>query len=102
MSPSTVKLNLRQLKTQAKDLVRAIRAGDQSSIARVVPYFASQSAFTLANAHLVIARENGFESWPLLRKELDAAADAPTRPDRTAIYCSKRLRPNETRLRWKS
>jgi len=83
MSQSANLPDLRQLRIQAKELVRAIRAGDQTAIERVVAYFSSSTEFTLANAQLVIARENGFESWPKLRRALDpeSAKQAKSRSD---------------------
>lgn len=71
MSSSANRPDLRQLRIQAKELVRAVRAAEPAAVARVVPYVRSEAAFTLANAQLVIARENGFDSWPKLRRELD-------------------------------
>ena len=77
MSQSTERPNLRQLRVQAKELVRAVHAADPAAISRVTPYFQPASEFTLANAQLVIARENGFESWPRLRRELDPSPPQP-------------------------
>lgn len=75
MSQSDNGLNLGQLKFQAKELVRAIRAGSPSAIERVLPYFSSSDKFTLASAQLVIARENGFDSWPRLRRAFEPAGE---------------------------
>lgn len=80
MNRSTDRPNMRQLRVQAKELVRAVRATEPDAVARVVPYFHSSSEFTLANAQLVIARENGFDSWPKLRRELDPSAAQPKSP----------------------
>jgi ankyrin repeat protein len=60
--------SLEQLRKQAKDLLRAARAGDASAAARlraVSTRFDSTDAATpiLADAQLAIAREHGFTSW---------------------------------------
>ena len=80
MSPSANLPDLRQLKVQAKELVRAVRANDQTALGRVVPYFGSAPEFNLANAQLVIARENGYESWPKLRLALNAPSGTQKTP----------------------
>jgi len=77
MSQSANLPDLRQLRIQAKELLRAVRAGDQGALERAVVYFSSPSEFVLANAQLVIARENGFESWPKLRRALDLDETQP-------------------------
>jgi len=77
MVQSTVRLDLRQLRIQAKELVRAVRAADPSALSRVAPYIHPSPKFTLANAQLVVARENGFESWPRLQRQLDSESAGP-------------------------
>jgi hypothetical protein len=73
--------NLEQYKKQAKDLVKARNSGDSEASRRInqfhprlgkLPGTERQSAFTLADAQLVIAREHGFESWPKFAKHLEA------------------------------
>ena len=88
MSQSANGPDLRQLRIQAKELVRAVRAADQSALARVVAYFSSSSEFTLANAQLVIARENGFESWPRMRRALDGAESETPRSPADLLFSS--------------
>lgn len=83
MSQSVDRPNLRQLKIQAKELLEFVVAGHPTAIARVVPYFKQSGTFKLANAQLVLARENGFESWPKLVKQLEQAG--PER-SRTALF----------------
>jgi ankyrin repeat protein len=80
--------NLDQLKRQAKDLLRAARAGDAAALRRFrsLPAFARSSDADLAHrplalhdAQSVIAREHGFDSWNALRErveELTLAFDA--------------------------
>ena len=86
MSQSADRPDLRQLRIQAKELVRAVRAADPSALARVVPFFRSSPEFTLVNAQLVIARENGFDSWPRLRRELDPATPASGKPPSALLF----------------
>ena len=54
-------MDVGQLRKQAKELVRAARAGDAAAIARL-----DGRELILARAQLVIAREHGFASWPAL------------------------------------
>jgi ankyrin repeat protein len=64
-------VNLTQLRKQAKELVRAARAGDKDALARL-----GDLPPKLASAQLVLAREQGFRSWPELVHALEASADA--------------------------
>ncbi|MDA8069916.1 ankyrin repeat domain-containing protein [Conexibacter sp. DBS9H8] len=60
--------SLEQLRKQAKDLLRAARAGAQAARARIDAHHPGpQDPLKLSDAQLVIAREYGFASWPLLR-----------------------------------
>jgi hypothetical protein len=75
--------DLRQLRIQAKELKRAIEAGDHAARDRVLashPKFAGRPAermkgwrFTLRDAQATIARELGFDSWKALLMELEGA-----------------------------
>ncbi len=60
--------NLEQLRHQAKDLLRAARAGDASALKRIL---AVGARVTLTSAQLVLARENGFQSWAKLKSEVE-------------------------------
>jgi ankyrin repeat protein len=64
-------VNLEQLRKQAKELVRAARAGDEEALARV-----GGREPILARAQLVLAREHGYASWPALVAAAEADADA--------------------------
>lgn len=69
------RLSLEQLRKQAKDLVRAYRAGEESArkrAAEAAPHAAVRS-FSLADAQFVIAREAGFESWTYLKRHVEAS-----------------------------
>ena len=72
--------NLDQLKQQAKDLLRAFRAGDAAALARmrILPAFAGKSDADLVrtplglhDAQSVIAREYGLDSWNALRERVE-------------------------------
>ncbi len=64
-------MDLDQLRKQAKELVRAARAGEPEALERL----GGREAI-LARAQLVIAREQGYPSWPRLVAAAEAGADA--------------------------
>jgi ankyrin repeat protein len=64
-------VNLEQLRKQAKELVKAARAGDEAATSR----FGGRDTI-LANAQLVLAREHGYRSWPELVVAAEASVDA--------------------------
>jgi ankyrin repeat protein len=68
-------VNLEQLKHQAKDLLRAYKNGDHDAIAQVKTHYhdADPGTFALHDAQLVIARANGFRSWPKLKAHIEGA-----------------------------
>ncbi|MCV2370276.1 ankyrin repeat domain-containing protein [Roseateles oligotrophus] len=71
--------DLQQLKRQARELLRAWRAGDDSpSLERAAPYRQGDAAAppSLSLAQLVIARELGFPSWPALHRAVMAQQEA--------------------------
>ena len=62
-----VRPNLRQLKRQAKNLLRALRGGDADAIAefrRNHPASPDPATAILADAQLALARSYGIASWP--------------------------------------
>ncbi len=61
--------DLDHLRRQARDLLRAVRAGDADALRRLEPATAEP---TLAAAQLAVAREYGFASWPKLKAEVEA------------------------------
>jgi hypothetical protein len=83
-SASRSNLNLEQQRKRAKELLRAHREGHLEAairIARHVPRARTQSAAhvlasscTLSEAQLVVAREAGFSSWPLMKRQLEGRA----------------------------
>jgi ankyrin repeat protein len=64
-------MNLEQLRKQAKELVKAARAGDQAAVARL-----GGREPILANAQLALAREQGYRSWPALLAAAEASVEA--------------------------
>jgi flagellar motor switch protein FliG len=75
--------NLENLRKQAKRLVRQVREHDPETVSRVREHhhrFKSDdtdiASFSLQDAHLVLAREHGFSSWPKLISA--APSDTPT------------------------
>jgi len=79
MNDSTTKLDLGQLRTQAKELLKAVRAGNAEACDRVLKHFKADDEFRLVSAQLVIARENGFISWNELRLALEKEAPDPNK-----------------------
>ncbi|MGO8946571.1 MAG: HEAT repeat domain-containing protein [Ktedonobacterales bacterium] len=98
--------NLEQLKNQAKDLLRAVRAADphaQSRVAAHLPHLVGLSpthvdnpAVRLSHALLVIAQENGFSSWPKLKASVLAVNEQTAReqPTEMSIGASRMLPPS--------
>src|SRR5689334_1333346 len=84
--------SLEQLRKQAKDLLRAAKAGDRAAASRLIlnvprlrsllPDKVPTNAPTLTEAQLAIARELGFPSWPKLKAHVERVAAARTRPFR--------------------
>jgi hypothetical protein len=68
--------SLEQLRKQAKDLLRACRAGDAQALERLRRHAPTASEPTLAEAQFALAREYGFESWPRLVHQLRAGGSA--------------------------
>ena len=81
------RLNLEQQRKRAKDLLRAVRAGDAAAhrrLAGVVSHpVPAPATTTLADAQFVIARELGFRAWRDLKAHVmtqTAARDAIAQP----------------------
>jgi ankyrin repeat protein len=64
-----------QLRRQARELLRAWRAGDPAALARAAPY-RLPAPLRLAQAQLVLARELGLASWPALMAEVERRRSA--------------------------
>jgi ankyrin repeat protein len=77
-----VRPHLEQYKKQAKELIKAWKAGEPEAIQRIqknhprilnLPKTRFRNAkLALADAQLVLAREHGFESWPKFAKHVEA------------------------------
>ncbi|MYJ76207.1 MAG: hypothetical protein F4089_14440 [Gammaproteobacteria bacterium] len=65
-------VNLNDVRSRAKALLRSAHAGESIALERVKPYFEDPSSLTLQRAQLVIAREHGFSSWRKLKAFVDA------------------------------
>jgi ankyrin repeat protein len=61
--------DLGQLRNQAKDLLRAARAGDADAVQRIRDV--SEDRLLLSSAQLAVARDYGFASWPRLKREVE-------------------------------
>ncbi len=59
--------DIRQLRRQARELLRAAAGGDPHALGRLG---AVSDRVTLSAAQLALAREHGFASWPALRAEV--------------------------------
>lgn len=71
-----VPANLEQQHKLAKDLLRDAKTGDRAALARVTSVRADAGVarpLQLADAQLAIAREAGFDSWPMLVEHLAIA-----------------------------
>ncbi len=65
--------DLDQLKTQARELLKAFRSGDADALKTFAlhPRAIDPVSAKLTDAQLVIARSYGFSSWPVLRREVN-------------------------------
>lgn len=70
-------MNLEQQKKQARDLLRAIRSGDAAALSRLQSHHTRwagvddgtvRQLVSLHDAQFVLAREQGFASWPKLKR----------------------------------
>jgi hypothetical protein len=68
MADLPVRCDLRQLRIQAKELLKAAREGDPAACARIE---AVSDRRVLASAQLAVAREYGFPNWPRLKVEVE-------------------------------
>lgn len=88
--------DLDQLRHQARDLLRAARAGDPVAVARIR---AVSGRMTLASAQLAVAREYGFASWPRLTAEVGArTADLAQKVDAFLVASMRDWTGQATRM----
>jgi hypothetical protein len=96
--PLPAQPNLGQYKTRAKELLAAARHGDAAAIRRIAqcprvraaatdaPDSARAAAlYALADAQYVIAREHGFDSWPVFAHHLRDLHSGPVRAFEEAV-----------------
>ena len=81
--------SLQQLRRQARDFQRAVRAGDQDALAEVASrhpggHTGPASTFSLSAAQLVVARRYEFASWPRLRRYVEVIERYSRFPERMA------------------
>lgn len=76
--------DLGQLRKQAKDLQRALRAGAPDALALAAELGAPPGA-QLATAQLVVARMHRFASWPALVRHLGVLAEHRRDPDAAPV-----------------
>jgi ankyrin repeat protein len=75
--------SLEQLRNQAKDLRRAVLAGQPSALAEVAERFPEAPApFPLHAAQLVVARRYGFPRWARLKRHVEVIEHYSRFPDR--------------------
>jgi ankyrin repeat protein len=100
-------LSLEQLKNQARSLLKSHRSHDPEAAARIrarhhrFTALADQdlfaAKFALADAQFVVAREQGFESWPRLKAHVEAAAtlsEETIERFKDAVYAGDAVRVN--------
>ncbi len=72
-----------QLRKQAKDLRRAVLAGDPGALAEVAEHFPDATGeVPLRTAQLVVARRYGFASWTRLKRHIEVIERYSRFPDR--------------------
>ena len=75
--------NFEQLRKQAKDLRRAVLAGDPGALAEVAEHFPGNAGpVPLRTAQLVVARRYGFASWARLKRHVEIIEHYSRFPDR--------------------
>jgi ankyrin repeat protein len=75
--------DLGQLRTQARELQRAIRAGEPTALALVREFYPAppaQAEFPLSAAQLVLARRYAFASWARLRRHVQIISERSWTP----------------------
>jgi uncharacterized protein len=77
--------SLDHLRRQARDLLRAARAGDTTAAGRIR---AVADALTLASAQLAVAREYGFASRTRLRYEVTSGSPGGLTPPGSGMRSS--------------
>ena len=71
-SPLPARPSLEQLRKQAKDLLKQVRAGDDAAAARMRAVIPTAADPALGDAQFVLAREYGFDNWSALVDHVEA------------------------------
>jgi hypothetical protein len=71
MRDLTARPDLEHYRREAKELVRAHRAGDEHVRARAADVLGDRDRFVLADAQALVAREHGFRTWAELRRAVE-------------------------------
>ncbi len=79
--PNDGRINLEQLRKRAKALLRGLKAGVESAKLEQLHKLNPKAELNLASAQWLIAFELGFDSWPKLKKHVDAIEFAARHPD---------------------
>src|SRR5579863_719586 len=75
--------NFEQLRKQAKDLRRAVLAGDPAALAEIAEHFPDGTGeVPLRRAQLMVARRYGFGSWARLKRHVEVIEHYSRFPDR--------------------
>lgn len=92
------RVDLDQLRRQAKELRDAAHGGERAAVERIIRRAPSVTpgAMTLAVAQLVIARELGFASWPKLKAAVESRAGLT---DRAVAFASASVEGHTRRAR---
>jgi ankyrin repeat protein len=91
--------SLTQLRNQAKDLRRAVRAGEPEALAEVAERFPdAPGPFPLHAAQLVVARRYGFGSWARLKRHVQVIERFSRFPDRLPAGAGASLADDFLRL----
>ena len=77
MSELPPRPSVEHLKKQAKELLRAFRAGDADAVAKLSPPGVPPPNPKLADARLALARDYGFASWAKLIAHVESATHVP-------------------------
>ena len=80
VEPLPVRPTLELQQKRAKELLRAVWAGDAETLARIRtlhPKPPAPDALKLADAQLVVARGYGFESWAAMKRKIESLTTTP-------------------------
>jgi ankyrin repeat protein len=92
--------DLGQLKRQAKELLEAFLAGEETAVSEVNRFYhdGDTATFALHDAQLVLARSYGYSRWPKLKAYVDgvtvkALVDAVRASDEEQVRAVLKIRP---------